>query len=47
MSGICRRTCPGGEDGKPEGLALLAGLRPLVSVDTKVCGDNLARLERL
>jgi hypothetical protein len=38
---------PGGEDGKPEGLALLDGLRPLVSVDTKVCGDNLARLERL
>ena len=38
---------PGGEDGRPEGLALLPGLVPLVSIDTKVHGDNLVRLEQL
>jgi hypothetical protein len=38
---------PGGEDGRPEGLALLPDLAPLVSIDTKVPGDNLVRLEQL
>jgi hypothetical protein len=38
---------PGGEDGRPEGLALLPNLVPLVSIDTKAPGDNLVRLEQL
>jgi hypothetical protein len=38
---------PGGGKGKPEGLTILDGLRPLVSIDTKKSGDNLVRLERI
>jgi hypothetical protein len=38
---------PGGKDGKPEGLALLAGLRPLISIDTRADDDCLVRLGAL
>ena len=38
---------PGGDDGNPEGLALLDGLRPLVSIDTKGPEHNVVRLEQL
>jgi hypothetical protein len=35
---------PGGKDARPEGLVLLAGGVPLIGVDSKVAGDNLAVL---
>jgi hypothetical protein len=38
---------PGGEDGKPEGLTLLPGLLPLISIDTRAAGTNLVSLEAL
>jgi hypothetical protein len=36
---------PGGEEGKPEGLTLLSGRTPLISIDTKEVGDNVVRLD--
>jgi hypothetical protein len=38
---------PGGEDGRAEGLVMLDGTTPLISIDRKDAGDNLVRLERL
>jgi hypothetical protein len=38
---------PAGEDGKPEGLTLLPGLIPLISIDTRAAGANLVSLEPL
>ena len=38
---------PGGDEGKPEGLTLLPGLTPIISIDTGEPGANLVGLEPL
>lgn len=38
---------PGGPDARPEGLALTAGARPTVGIDTKLAGDNVVQLSAL
>jgi hypothetical protein len=41
------RGIPGGEEARPEGLALAGGARPTVGIDTKVAGDNVVQLNAL
>jgi hypothetical protein len=38
---------PGGNDARPEGLALVGGSRPAIGIDTKVAGDNILLLAAL